>query len=223
MTNIYLITNKLNGKKYVGKTIHSIEHRFEQHCHDTNNTYIDSAIRKYGRANFEVSLLLECEDSEWAYWESHFIEILHTHWLEGGYNLSRGGDNNPMKDEEVQRRHLKACQSESHRNKQRLASTGRRHTSESKAKMSLIQKKVYSDPELRRKVKLHQPTVISVGMLDENENVIKIFDSLSDVCKYFQKDVGNTSSLSKMIDKRNKNGKRSKFWGHAWTRLDVKV
>lgn len=223
MTNIYLITNKINGKRYVGKTIHTIEHRFNQHCNDTNNTYINVAIRKHGKDNFEVSLLLQCEDSEWSYWESYFIEALHAHWSEGGYNLSRGGDHNPMEDGEVKRRHLEACQSQSHRDKLKAAASGKRHTKESREKMSKVQKEVYSNPELRRKVKLHQPTVISVGMLDEDDKIIQTFDSLSDVCKYFNKDIGNTSSLSKMIDKRNKNGKRAKFWGHAWTKVDIKV
>lgn len=37
MTSIYLIENKITGQCYVGKTMHSIEHRFYQHCHDSNN------------------------------------------------------------------------------------------------------------------------------------------------------------------------------------------
>ena len=79
----------------------------------------------------------------------------------------------------------------------------------------MIQKQVYSDPELRRKVKLNQPTVISVKMLDDHDNVIREFDSLTDVCRYFNKDQGNTSALHSVLDKFNKNGKRAKFWGHA--------
>ena len=30
--NIYLITNKINSKKYVGKTYKSIIQRFKEHC-----------------------------------------------------------------------------------------------------------------------------------------------------------------------------------------------
>lgn len=223
MTNIYLITNKLDGKKYVGKTVHSIEYRFKQHCQDSNNTYINQAIKVHGAENFEVSLLLQCNDSEWQYWESHFIQILHTHHTEGGYNLSKGGDHNPMDDPEVRRRHAAACASDVHRIKQRIAATGRHHTEKSRLKMSEIQKALYADPELRRKVKLRQPTRIAVNMLDEFDNIIQTFESLSDVCKHFNKDVGNTSALKSVIDKYNKNGKRAKFWGHAWARVDIKV
>lgn len=219
MTNIYLITNNITKQQYVGKTIHPIEHRFAQHCHDCNNTYIDNAIAAYGHENFSLDLLKVCADDEWKYWETYFIQYYHTHWTEGGYNLSMGGDHNPMEDPEVRRRHALACSSLEHKEKLRLSATGKKHSIESRMKMSQIQKAVYEDPELRRKVKLHQPTLISVKMLDDSGDVIKEFDSLSDVCKYFGKDVGNTSSLSKVIDKFNKNGKRAKFWGHAWTRI----
>ena len=183
MTNIYLITNNITQQRYVGKTIHAIEHRFEAHCHDTNNTYIDNAIKAYGRDNFSLELLKICDDSEWQYWETYYIKKMHAHWSDGGYNLSMGGDFNPMDDPEVKRRHAAACASSDHREKQRLAATGKRHTLESRKKMSMIQKQVYSNPELRRKVKLNQPTVISVKMLDDQDNVIREFDSLTDVCR----------------------------------------
>lgn len=109
-----------------------------------------------------------------------------------------------MDDEEVKRRHAAACSSLEHREKLRRAATGKRHTLESREKMSKIQKQIYSNPELRRKVKLNQPTVISVKMLDEQDNVIREFDSLTDVCRYFNKDQGNTSALHSVLDKFNK-------------------
>ena len=47
---IYLITNKINGKKYVGKTTTSIEERWREHCKPCNGirSGIDGAIQKYG-------------------------------------------------------------------------------------------------------------------------------------------------------------------------------
>jgi predicted GIY-YIG superfamily endonuclease len=46
MTNIYVITNILSGKQYVGKTIKSVEQRFYEHCKlgSPKNMYIDAAI-----------------------------------------------------------------------------------------------------------------------------------------------------------------------------------
>lgn len=47
MTRIYLITNLLNGKQYVGKTIHTLSYRFSQHCNNNYyDTYIHNAIKK---------------------------------------------------------------------------------------------------------------------------------------------------------------------------------
>ena len=37
MAYIYLITNNVNDKKYVGKTEQSIQKRFLEHCADSKN------------------------------------------------------------------------------------------------------------------------------------------------------------------------------------------
>lgn len=221
MTNIYLITNTVTGQQYVGKTIHDIEVRFLQHAwsgasHE-NNTYIDSAFGKYGKENFQICLLKVCEDSEWKYWETYYIQELKTHWSQGGYNLSLGGDSNPMDDELVRLRHKLACSSKEHREKQRIASTGRRHTDESRKKMSKVQKEIYSNPELRQVVKLHQPARVPVNMLDSEGNVVKSFDTLSDACRYMGHSSSDAGRLREMVDAFNKNGHRSKFWGYYWT------
>ena len=34
MAYIYKITNNVNGKIYIGKTEHSVEKRFKEHCSD---------------------------------------------------------------------------------------------------------------------------------------------------------------------------------------------
>ena len=149
---------------------------------------------------------------------------MQSHWTEGGYNLSMGGDYNPMVDEEVRRRHRIACNAPERKAKLSKSARGRRHTPESRAKMSKIQKELYAnDAELRRRVKINQPTRIPVAMLGDDDNIIKEFDTLADVCRYFDKDQGYTSALHGVLDKYNKNGKRSKFWGHAWIKLNKEV
>lgn len=225
MTNIYIITNKLNGKQYVGKTVKSIEERFKEHCRGylDNHTYIDCAIHCYGEENFSVELIRTCEDSEWKYWESKCIEDYHTHWTCGGYNLSRGGDNNPMDDEEVRRRHKIAVNRPERLEAIRKKSLGRKHTIESQAKMSEIQKKIYSDPDLVRKVKLGQPNRFSVDMLDDAENVLATFDTLGDACTYCGKARTNAGCLKAVVDKYNQNGRRAKFWGYCWSKHIDKV
>ena len=54
MTNIYLITNLINNKKYVGKTVQALQQRFNMHCVEgsNKNCFLHNAIKKYGTDNF---------------------------------------------------------------------------------------------------------------------------------------------------------------------------
>ena len=56
---VYLITNKVNGKKYVGQTTKSIEQRWKEHCYSnpTRKFLLHKAIAKYGVENFEIEQL----------------------------------------------------------------------------------------------------------------------------------------------------------------------
>lgn len=68
MSFIYLITNKVNGKRYVGQTSKTVEERFRDHiedCYTTkyNNRPLYKAIKKYGVNNFTIEVLEECPNS----------------------------------------------------------------------------------------------------------------------------------------------------------------
>lgn len=100
---IYLITNKLNGKRYVGQTKFSIEDRFEKHVYDAiiaNRGYaLHAALRKYGIENFTIKLLSKCNNlGEANHRESYYIRLLNS-LSPAGYNLRPGGDNSPISAE----------------------------------------------------------------------------------------------------------------------------
>lgn len=92
---VYLIQNLVNGKKYVGQTINSLNARWAQHIlrAQTQNHAISSAIRKYGRAAFELSVLAETDGIA----ELNRLEIRHIAEQNSlapfGYNLTTGGEN----------------------------------------------------------------------------------------------------------------------------------
>ena len=44
---IYKITNKQNGKMYIGQTINSLENRWKRHQSDALNNIIDTHFIKY--------------------------------------------------------------------------------------------------------------------------------------------------------------------------------
>ena len=95
MFEIYLITNNINGKVYVGQAIRGKEKRWNRHLNDMkagSELYLHRAIRKYGAENFTVSLLATAESHE----ELNRLEVLWVFLLKshgpGGYNMTDGGE-----------------------------------------------------------------------------------------------------------------------------------
>lgn len=89
---IYKITNKVNGKSYIGQTRYTIEFRWRQHIHKKDNTYFHNAIKKYGVDNFIVEKLEECNIEDLNEKEIYYIAKYNT--FKDGYNLTIGGDGN---------------------------------------------------------------------------------------------------------------------------------
>jgi len=89
MGNIYLITNAINGKVYVGQTKLSITERFKEHCRPSKKTAICNSIQKYGAENFTIKLLEECEIDMLDERETHYIKQYNSY--EEGYNNTIGG------------------------------------------------------------------------------------------------------------------------------------
>lgn len=104
--SIYKITNKINNKIYVGKTIKCIEKRFKEHItaayrYDKNNqlgkkqpkSRLYPAIITYGVEQFYIELLDIAESlEELNNKERYWINILKTCDYNYGYNISPGGD-----------------------------------------------------------------------------------------------------------------------------------
>jgi len=84
---IYKITNKVNGKTYIGKTSKSIEERFRRHFyhHKTGNTHLYRAMRKYGFDSFSVAMIEETS-------QLNEREIFWIKELQPEYNMTKGGD-----------------------------------------------------------------------------------------------------------------------------------
>ena len=99
MLCIYCMTNKINGKKYIGQT-NNFRRRMTQHKNDSQNpnareysTAIGAAIRKYGWENFENKIIFEANDDEKDLInekEIYYIEYYNT-FHGDGYNSAPGG------------------------------------------------------------------------------------------------------------------------------------
>jgi group I intron endonuclease len=92
---IYCITNKVNGKKYVGQTVKTLAERWRRHCwasEANKRMAIGLAIKKYGKENFKIEILCECSTlEELSQSECDYIKRLNT-LAPNGYNLTEGGE-----------------------------------------------------------------------------------------------------------------------------------
>ena len=86
---IYLITNLINGKQYIGQSV-GIQHRWVQHKNSKENYPISKAIRKYGRDNFKFEIIENCSPEELDEKEIYYIKVYNT-IIPNGYNVTYGG------------------------------------------------------------------------------------------------------------------------------------
>lgn len=96
---IYKITNKVNGKAYIGQTIQPVEDRWKQHIssafkeNDDKKYAIHYALKKYGAENFDFTVIEEINDELLNVREIYWIKEFNTHYSGGkGYNLTYGGE-----------------------------------------------------------------------------------------------------------------------------------
>ena len=94
MGYIYLITNKINGKQYIGQTIRDdINTRWKQHKNNKSaNMPISHAYNKYGIENFKFQIICICFDEDCNKFEKEYIQKFNT-ISPNGYNLREGGEN----------------------------------------------------------------------------------------------------------------------------------
>ena len=99
MSYIYVITNDVNNKQYVGQTSTTLQERFKKHINDKDRRGFEkrplyNAMNKYGINHFHIKLLEECPSEEVDKKEIYWIGRLDTY--KNGYNATLGGEGKPL-------------------------------------------------------------------------------------------------------------------------------
>ena len=214
MAYIYQITNKINGKIYIGKTEFSIEKRFKEHYQDAlkernKNRPLYRAMCKYGIENFEISLLEETNNPEER--EIYWIEKKGS--FKYGYNATKGGDGKKYLDYDLIIATYKKLQNV-------------KKTSESlqidEGYCSKILKQhnihILSSSEVTK-----QKYGIPVGMFDKkNSNeLLKTFSTYNEAAKWLVENKLTNCKLSTIRTHISEvaNGKRKSAAGYIWKKI----
>ena len=156
---IYQITNTVNGKIYIGKTIKTIDFRFKQHISRSqkSKTHLHNAMRKYGTEAFTITELESGFNSED---DLNEAEIRYISELSPQYNMTDGGEGTSgftfTQSEESRKKirefHKGNPKSEEHKRKISEALKGRNRSEETKKKISEYRKGKTLSEETKKKI-----------------------------------------------------------------------
>jgi group I intron endonuclease len=195
MFSIYVVTNKINNKKYIGLTKQNPAHnRWTQHKsyhNDANKTKVFyRAIRKYGSKNFSFDVIYQSEDKEHSReMEIYFIKLYET--MTRGYNMTEGGEGiwgYKMSKEARIKMSSKAKERSAKpewRRKQREMKLGKKRSEEAKKKTSKTLRERYKTqdhPTLGRKLSKDHKKKLSnamMGVKKTKEEVLKRANTIS--------------------------------------------
>lgn len=198
--DLYLIINKVNGKRYVGITKIGFKARFEKHLINAERFYkrhrniiLYYAIRKHGSENFTIEFLAEGDD--WNHLKQLEIEAINNYntyihddnaW---GYNQTRGGDGTDgykFTDKQLAKRTERGL-TEDHKVKIKANNAkywlGKNHTQETIDKIKAARAKQIITDETREK---HRQKWL--GSKNPNARAViiddTIFETLKDAAEY---------------------------------------
>jgi len=114
VSGIYLITNLINGRQYVGMS-NNVRRRFWEHRSKSKDSdfVIYKAIRKYGIENFKIVVLEEVTDID-------MLPSREVYWIEKlrpRYNMNKGGRGNSRKLSDELKEKLRSISKQQWKNK----------------------------------------------------------------------------------------------------------
>lgn len=183
---IYKITNKINGKIYIGQTIQSLEKRWNQHKYESvtyrKNQPLHNAMRKYDIDNFIIeeidgaNSLSELNYKEW------LLIYQFNSLVPNGYNSKEGG-NRPKYSKKTKVKMSKSA---------KIRSNKKEHIDDMKNKNPMFKKKniekrlntVYNNKTYSRGKNPRYINIDKIEFLEIFHNKEKYY-KIQDMAKYF--------------------------------------
>ena len=203
---VYKVTNKQNGKIYIGITNQGVATRWYKHISDarSNSPFpLHNAIRKYGKENFQIDFVEVVDDVEvLKEREIYWIKYYDSYNRKKGYNLTLGGDGT-----------FGRFHSDETKDKIRQKALGRKTSLEARKKMSESHKnRIYTTEELQIRSNNGLRTRKKVLQYSyDGKKIIKDYESISAAAEAVGTDRRNISSC---LNSKNKNHIRSA--GYIW-------
>ena len=90
---VYKITNKINGKFYIGSSINitdrELRHKSDLSCGTHHSEHLQRAYDKYGKENFKFEILELCNEEDVVKREQYYLDKLKPYDYNVGYNISK--------------------------------------------------------------------------------------------------------------------------------------
>ena len=203
MIGIYKITNKLNGKVYIGKSI-DIETRWKQHIYNPQNSAIHLAICKYGKDNFNFEIIeqipIEQLDSREKYWINYYNSISN------GYNCTYGGEGVLKYNyNEIIELWEKGY---SYKNIKDII-----NCSDSVIRKALRYNNINESQVKTRSNGVKSKSIVAIDIFSGKE--LKIFDSINSACLFLNKNLLCLGELYNAL----KNSRKHQAYGYYWEYL----
>lgn len=215
---VYMHTNKINNKKYIGITSEKDPNRRWKNGFGYKQQVFFRAIQKYSWENFDHEIILtNLTEKEAKIKEQELIAKYQSNNPLYGYNRSKGGDVLPEKtpellekissslkeyyktEEGIERKRQISKQKKKYYSTHDAPFKGRKHSEETKKIMS-------------EKAKQRKPNrSIPINMVDDNNNIIKSFNSKQEVLKFLN--IICYTSLNKALMQHTKY--RNYFWEYT--------
>ena len=197
MAYIYLITNDINNKPYVGVTVTSLPERFSKHIWESYNRKDHSplhyAIKKYGSEHFKINKIEECPVKKAFQREKFWIKYYDSY--QNGYNATTGGEGCPKYD--YQLIYEKFISGMKQIDIAKELNCGK-HT----VTRALRAYDVPEEEMKKGKYGNHKDAVLQIN-LDTGE-IIRKFNSMTEAAKYEGCSVSNISKICKNINNRKR-------------------